>query len=80
MLRILNTVPLIVPVAMNAMLSIYDVADAMELRAFGAEKTRTWYSTVYFKRRDYASIATLFVMLFVAIYLRTKFTTYWVPT
>ena len=77
---ILNTVPLIVPVAMNAMLSIYDVADAMELRAFGAEKTRTWYRTVSFKRRDYVSIATLFVMLFVAIYLRTKFTTYWVPT
>jgi len=78
--RILNTVPLIVPVAMNAMLSIYDVADAMELRAFGAEKTRTWYRTVNFKSRDYASIAILFVMLVVAIFLRTKFTTYWIPT
>ncbi len=78
--RILNTVPLIVPVAMNAMLSIYDVADAMELRAFGAEKTRTWYRTVDFKRRDYASIVLLFCMLAVAIFLRTKFTTYWIPT
>ena len=78
--RILNTVPLIVPVAMNAMLSIYDVADAMELRAFGAEKTRTWYRTVYFKRRDYASIILLLLMLSVAIFLRTKFTTYWIPT
>lgn len=78
--RILNTVPLIVPVAMNAMLSIYDVADAMELRAFGAEKTRTWYRTVNFKRTDYASIAILFTMLAVAIFLRTKFTTYWIPT
>jgi energy-coupling factor transporter transmembrane protein EcfT len=65
---------------MNAMLSIYDVADAMELRAFGAEKTRTWYRTVNFSRRDYASIAILFVMLAVAIFLRTKFTTYWIPT
>ncbi|MGP8069152.1 MAG: energy-coupling factor transporter transmembrane component T family protein [Candidatus Bathyarchaeia archaeon] len=78
--RILNTVPLIVPVAMNAMLSIYDVADAMELRAFGAEKTRTWYRTVDFKRSDYASIILLFCMLAVAIFLRTKFTTYWIPT
>ena len=76
---ILNTVPLIVPVAMNAMLSIYDVADAMELRAFGAEKKRTWYRTVSFKRIDYVSIAALFVMLIVAIYLRSKFTTYWIP-
>jgi energy-coupling factor transport system permease protein len=78
--RILNTVPLIVPVAMNAMLSIYDVADAMELRAFGAEKTRTWYRTVSFKRTDYVAIIILFIMLIAAIYLRTKFTTFWVPT
>jgi energy-coupling factor transport system permease protein len=78
--RILNTVPLIVPVAMNAMLSIYDVADAMELRAFGAEKTRTWYRTVTFKKTDYVAIAMLFIMLIVTIFLRTKFTTYWVPT
>jgi len=77
---ILNTVPLIVPVAMNAMLSIYDVADAMELRAFGAEKTRTWYRTVTFKRSDYAAVTILVVMLIVAIFLRTKFTAYWVPT
>jgi energy-coupling factor transport system permease protein len=78
--RILNTVPLIVPVAMNAMLSIYDVADAMELRAFGAQKTRTWYRTPTFSKVDYVAIVILFVMLIVAIFLRTKFTTYWVPT
>ena len=77
---ILNTVPLIVPVAMNAMLSIYDVADAMELRAFGAEKTRTWYRMVSFKARDYAALAFLFTMLVSAIYLRTRFPTYWIPT
>ena len=77
---ILNTVPLIVPVAMNAMLSIYDVADAMELRAFGAEKTRTWYRTVTFKRADYAAVTILVAMLVLAVFLRTKFTTYWVPT
>jgi energy-coupling factor transport system permease protein len=77
---ILNTVPLIVPVAMNAMLSIYDVADAMELRAFGAEKTRTWYRTVSFKRRDYVAITILFIMLALAIFLKIRFPTYWIPT
>ncbi len=77
--RILNTVPLLVPVAMNAMLSIYDVADAMELRAFGAEKTRTWYRTVSFKRRDYISIVSLFSLLILAVFIRTRFTTYWIP-
>ena len=78
--RILNTVPLIVPVAMNAMLSIYDVADAMELRGFGAEKTRTWYRTVSFKPLDYAIAMLIFAMLIVAIYLRIKFPTPWFPT
>ena len=78
--RILNTVPLIVPVAMNSMLSIYDVADAMELRAFGAERTRTWYRTVSFKPSDYATAILIFGMLILAIYLRIKFPTPWFPT
>ena len=78
--RILNTVPLIVPVAMNAMLSIYDVADAMELRAFGSKKERTWYRTVNFKPIDYAAMFSLLTFLALAIFLRTKFTTYWIPT
>lgn len=77
--RILNTIPLLVPVAINAMLSIYDVADAMELRAFGAEKSRTWYRMVSFKRRDYLATLTLFSLLILAIFLRTRFTTYWIP-
>jgi energy-coupling factor transport system permease protein len=77
--RILNTVPLLVPVAITAMLSIYDVADAMELRAFGAEKSRTWYRAASFKRRDYLSSVTLFSLLILAIVLRTRITTYWIP-
>lgn len=78
--RILNTVPLIVPVAMNAMLSIYDVADAMELRAFGSAKTRTWYRTLKTQTADYVTVFTLVSFLIVAIYLRTQLTTFWVPT
>jgi energy-coupling factor transport system permease protein len=77
--RILNTVPLLVPVAINAMLSIYDVADAMELRAFGSGKNRTWYRTVTFKRRDYVGAMTLAVLLVLAIVLRTQLSTYWIP-
>ena len=78
--KILNTVPLLVPVAINAMLSIYDVADAMELRAFGSQKTRTWYRTVTFSPLDYASIVSLFTLLALAVLLRMRFTTYWIPT
>lgn len=77
--RILNTVPLLVPVAINAMLSIYDVADAMELRAFGAGKRRTWYRTLALQPADYFAVFSLASLLVVAVYLRTQFTTFWVP-
>ncbi len=77
--RIVNTVPLLVPVAIGAMLSIYDVADAMELRAFGARKERTWYRTVSLRRIDYLSIFSLASLLLLAIYLRTQFVTFWIP-
>ena len=76
---ILNTVPLIVPVTINAMLSIYDVADAMELRGFGAKKERTWFRTVSFSRLDYVVIAAVVVMLGVFACLRLLFPSYWVP-
>jgi energy-coupling factor transport system permease protein len=77
--RIVNTVPLIVPVAINAMLSIYDIADAMELRAFGSRKERTWYREVSFSKLDYLTIFITLLCLGFFIYLRTIFTGYWVP-
>jgi len=77
--RILNTVPLLLPVTINATLSVYDVADAMELRAFGAKKERTWYRVVQFKPIDYIALVLVGCCLAFAIYLRTQFTTYWIP-
>ena len=77
--RIVNTIPLLVPVAVGAMLSIYDVADAMELRAFGAMKKRTWYREVKAREIDYVAFAVIAVLLVVTIYLRTQITTYWIP-
>jgi energy-coupling factor transport system permease protein len=77
--KILNTVPLIVPVSINAMLSIYDIADAMELRAFGALQKRTWYRESQFRTLDYISVIVIAVSLVVAIYARTLFPGLWIP-
>ncbi|MDG6952910.1 MAG: energy-coupling factor transporter transmembrane protein EcfT [Nitrososphaerota archaeon] len=76
---IINTIPLIIPVSINAMLSVYEVADAMELRAFGAKKQRTWFRTVAFKKTDYAVVAAVASMLVLFIYLRTLYPGIWVP-
>jgi energy-coupling factor transport system permease protein len=77
---ILNTVPLIVPVSINAMLSIYEVSDAMELRGFGAKKERTWLRTVQYARLDYVVTAVVVVLIAIFAYLRVLFPGYWVPT
>jgi energy-coupling factor transport system permease protein len=76
---IINTVPLIVPVSINAMLSVYEVADAMELRGFGAKKQRTWFRTVEFRRTDYAVVAVVAALMAVFVYLRILFPGIWVP-
>jgi energy-coupling factor transport system permease protein len=76
---IIHTVPLIVPVSVNAMLSVYEVTDAMELRGFGAKKERTWFRTVQFARLDYLVTAAVVLLLGIFVYLRTLFPGYWVP-
>jgi energy-coupling factor transport system permease protein len=77
--NIVNTVPLIVPVSIAAMLSIYDIADAMELRAFGVKKERTWYREVRFKTEDYLTVVAVLIALAGSIYLRMLFPGYWIP-
>jgi energy-coupling factor transporter transmembrane protein EcfT len=57
--RIANNVPLLLPVTINATLSAYGVADAMELRAFGAKKERTWYRAVRFRHVDYLAVVPM---------------------
>lgn len=76
---IINTIPLIVPVSINAMLSVYEVADAMELRGFGAKKERTWFRTVAFNRVDFVVIGAVVALFGVFVYLRTLFPGIWVP-
>jgi energy-coupling factor transporter ATP-binding protein EcfA2 len=76
---VFNSVPLIVPVSINAMLSIHDISDAMELRALGTLKKRTWYRESQFRRLDYVSIVVIAVSLMIAIYARILFPGLWIP-
>ena len=76
---IINTVPLIVPVSINAMLSVYEVSDAMELRAFGATKKRTWFRNVKFRKSDFITLGVLAILFVVFVYLRFPFPGVWVP-
>ncbi|MEM2082972.1 MAG: energy-coupling factor transporter transmembrane component T [Nitrososphaerota archaeon] len=62
--KILSIIPLIVPVTISAALSIYDIADAMELRGFGEKENHTWYRKLDFNRKDiFLIILSIFIVL-----------------
>lgn len=61
--RIAALAPLIVPVTVSASLSIYDIADAMELRGFGENKCHTWFRKLKFSRNDFLVFALSGVMI-----------------
>lgn len=54
--RILQVIPLILPVTVSAALNVYDIADAMELRGFGVGRCYTWYRELRLKMADYIAI------------------------
>ena len=63
--RIIQVVPLILPVTVSSALNVSDIADVMELRGFGAEKCHTWYQELRFSLKDYLLVilgATIFLV------------------
>jgi energy-coupling factor transport system permease protein len=54
--RLRRLAPLLVPVLIHAILSGEEIVDAMELRAFGAQR-RTWTRDMRFQTRDYLFLA-----------------------
>lgn len=70
--KLLSIVPLVVPVTISATMSIYDIADSMELRGFGEEKCHTWYRELKLSRRDKLllafsySLGAFYIALFTA--------------
>lgn len=63
--RIRRTIPILVPVAINAIVGAEDTIDAMDLRAFGTAR-RTWLRELVLDRADRLLLAA-FVALFVGV-------------
>ncbi|HDM24106.1 MAG TPA: energy-coupling factor transporter transmembrane protein EcfT [Candidatus Bathyarchaeota archaeon] len=80
--RILSVVPLVVPVTISATLSIYDIADAMELRGFGEKRCHTWYRKLRMMRRDklLIMISIALAAIYVAIFLMRLYGVIDIPT
>jgi len=77
--KLRRTIPLIVPVTINAIVGAEDTIDAMDLRAFGTGP-RTWLRELAFGRTDLV-VQIGFALLLVAITIlsQTGHTRLWVP-
>ncbi|MCL2271576.1 MAG: energy-coupling factor transporter transmembrane protein EcfT [Treponema sp.] len=70
--RIKRTVPLLMPLIFSSLEHIDVISRAMELRGFGKNKKRTWYSGKSFSKTDIISIAVGILIFTAGIYITFK--------
>lgn len=67
--RIKSTTAIIFPLVFTSMSRIDTISTAMELRCFGKNKKRTWYTARPLKRNDYLAIIVSVLFMIVALYI-----------
>ena len=65
--RIKNSASILMPLIFSSLERIETISSAMELRAFGSNKKRTWYNGRPFKKGDYITIILVSIILVIAI-------------
>ena len=65
--RIKNSAAILMPLIFSSLERIYKISLAMELRAFGNNKKRTWYNSRKFGKIDYISIVILLMIVAISI-------------
>ena len=65
--RIKNSAAILMPLIFSSLDRIDTISTAMELRAFGNKKKRTWYNAKPFKRNDYIAITLAIALVIIAI-------------
>lgn len=65
--RVKNATSIVLPLILSSLDRIDTISNAMELRAFGKNKKRTWYSGRDFTRRDYITMIVGFIVLVIAL-------------
>lgn len=65
--RIKNSAAILMPLIFSSLERIDKISLAMELRAFGNNKKRTWFNIRRFEKQDYLAIIILILLLFVAV-------------
>lgn len=69
MKRIKNSTAILMPLIFSSLDRIDKISLAMELRAFGHSKKRTWYNFRKFDKMDYLSILIFIALLMISLYM-----------
>ena len=70
--RIKNSASILMPLIFSSLDKIETISTAMELRAFGNNKKRTWYSERQFKTGDYITVAVMIALIVIVIITNIK--------
>ena len=70
--RIKSSAAIIMPLVFSSLERIETISSAMELRAFGNGKSRTWYSGRKFEKRDYIAILLVSIIFIIAMIMTIK--------
>lgn len=65
--RIKNAASIIMPLIMQSLSRVEVISNAMELRGFGKNKKRTWYSAKPFKARDICALIFVSIVLIASL-------------
>ena len=68
--RTRKLIPILVPLLVNVLRRSYELAEAMEVKCFGAYKKRTYLKELSFTGRDYLFLAIVLALFSLAVYVR----------
>lgn len=71
--QIKNLFPLLVPLIISSIKRAFNVAEALESRAFGSDNERSYYFSIKFRLRDWIFISYLIIILAFFIIIRLNF-------
>ena len=77
--RLKNSVNILLPLILTSLNRIDTISNAMELRGFGKNKKRTWYTRRPFAVRDFVALGIGVVLLVVSLSVTIKFGRFYNP-
>ncbi|MEM0440305.1 MAG: energy-coupling factor transporter transmembrane component T [Candidatus Caldarchaeum sp.] len=68
--RIRNLIPILVPLLVNVIRRSYELAEAMEVKCFGATKKRTSLRILQMKKKDFVFVSTATGLFMLAVFIK----------